>query len=72
MGTEMGGDWTKYNWFWNGIQSGYEPCCIFWFMTPWTTIDKEIKRDWSSPKDGYIPCPDCLVKYMEEYNGEIK
>ena len=59
-------DWTKYNWFWNGIRSGYRSCCIFFFMNVWTDFDRDIKRDWTSTGAGYIPCPHCLARLMEE------
>jgi len=68
----MGGDWTKYNWFWNGVKDDFNQCCIFWFMMPWMNLDKDVRRNWTSTGEGYIPCPDCLVRHMEIANGEIK
>jgi hypothetical protein len=32
-------------------------------------IDDEVKLSWTSDRDGYIPCPDCLVRLMEKNNG---
>lgn len=56
---------SKY-WFKRGIESGYDLCCIFFFMHGWRLLDKEARKNWTSTKDGYIPCPDCLAKYMQE------
>ena len=64
-------DESKYDWFRQGLLSGFDMCCIFWFLHPWHSLDKEIKHDWTSTGDGYIPCPDCLVRLMEEANGKI-
>jgi hypothetical protein len=61
-------DWYKYNWFWHGIESGFEPCCISFFMHVWHNLDNDIRDNWTSTEDGYIPCPDCLVRLMEEEN----
>ena len=57
----------KYNWFWHGIESGYKTCCIFFFMNVWSDdFDLKMKRSWTSTGDGYIPCPECLAKLMEQ------
>ncbi len=62
----MVSDWWKYNWFWHGIKSGYKECCIFFFMNVWSGFDKEIKQNWTSTGEGYIPCPDCLARLLSE------
>lgn len=60
-------DWTEYNWFWQGLKSTYDTCCIFFFMNVWQNpLDLTIKKEWTSTCDGYIPCPDCLAKYIQE------
>lgn len=66
-------NWQKYNWFWHGVKDNYPLCCIFFFMNVWQIdFDKDIILNWTSCKDGYIPCPNCLVEIMEIYNGDIK
>jgi len=65
-------DWTKYNWFWHGVEDDYPLCCIFFFMNVWTDgVDDDVKLNWTSNKDGYIPCTDCLVRLMEKDHGRI-
>ena len=64
-------DESKYDWFMLGIESDFNMCCIFWFLHPWQSLEQDIKLAWTSTCDGYIPCPDCLVRYMEEENGKI-
>ncbi len=61
-------DWTKYNWFWHGVESDFPVCCIFFFMNVWSDFDCDVKDNWTSDRDGYIPCPDCLVRLMEKHN----
>ena len=35
-------------------------------MNVWTDFGRDIKRDWTSTGAGYIPCPHCLARLMEE------
>jgi len=64
-------DESNYDWFRHGI-TNYDVCCVLFFIHPWQSLDVEIKRDWTSSVDGYIPCPDCLVRLMEKENGKIE
>jgi len=56
----------SYNWFWHGIKYDIPVCCIFFFMNVWHKMDRDLKRDWTSTGDGYIPCPHCLARLMEQ------
>jgi len=41
-------------------------------MNVWTDgVDDDVKLNWTSNKDGYIPCTDCLVRLMEKDHGRI-
>ena len=58
-------DWSNYNWFWHGTKDNYPQCCIFFFMYVWHKMDRDLKRQWTSDRDGYIPCPDCLANLVK-------
>ena len=45
--------------FWNGLSAKFPLCCIFFFMSGWSHQKGE---EWLEYGDGYIRCPDCLVK----------
>lgn len=61
-------DWYKSNWFYNGIKSGFPLCCIMWFMNCWHDMPEEVASSWSSDRDGYIPCPKCMLDMLESHN----
>ena len=33
-------------------------------MNCWHDLDDEIIENWSSDRDGYIPCPECLTRML--------
>jgi len=43
--------------FWNGVLAEIPLCCIFFFMS-----SDIYHKNWLEHGDGYIRCPDCLVK----------
>ena len=45
--------------FWNGLSAKFPLCCIFFFMSGWT---HQKGVEWLEHGDGYIRCPDCLVR----------
>ena len=62
--------WWTYNWLWEGIDSKFPLCCIFFFINVWTKnefrhgqVDDGCKN-WYDNADGYIRCPDCIAKVM--------
>lgn len=61
-------DWYEHSWFKHGVESGFPLCCIMWFMHSWHEMDEEVIENWSSDRDGYIPCPKCLLGLLELHN----
>ncbi len=59
-------DSHSYSWFWNGFKWGYKECCIMYFCYEYVG-HKFLEVDtWYMPdsKDGYIRCPNCIVRKM--------
>ena len=49
--------------FWNGVLEEIPLCCIFFFMElDWKKYPDYRFKD----GDGYVRCPDCLVKEFED------
>ena len=62
-------DWYESNWFKHGVESDFPLCCIIWFMNCWHEIPEDIVESWSSDRDGYVPCPECLLRMLVKHNG---
>jgi hypothetical protein len=46
--------------FWNGLTYKIPLCCIFFFMS-----SNCYHEDWLEYGDGYIRCPECLIKEFQ-------
>ena len=52
--------------FWNGINSKFPLCCIFWFLSGWQNYGFEKKKkEWFDYGDGYIRCPECVARVLQ-------
>lgn len=59
-------DWYNHKWFEYGVRDKFPLCCVFWFMNCWHDMDEDIIESWSSDRDGYIPCPECLARMLSK------
>lgn len=60
--------WEAHDWFYQGLVCGFPVCCIIWFHDVWMpSVNEKMGDDYADKfENGYIPCPECIVRMLEE------
>lgn len=59
--------------FFCGIHSGMLLCCVLWYCDVWyPSLSKQLHLTSDTLPVGYVMCPDCLTKYVEQRTRPIQ
>ena len=61
-------DESRYDWFHAGLKEEYSICCILFFMFEFQSINHK-NSEYADDMDGYIRCPDCVIKKIGKYRA---
>jgi len=66
--SDLNNGWEVHDWFYQGLICKFPICCIIWFHDAWIpSLNDKIGDEYAEKiENGYIPCPDCIVRMIEE------